>query len=121
MDKKVTTRKTGRKTGSTKIWLARSTETPEVLWIRGRTKPEAKKHLRHFLRSREYWEGEPDTETATTIFKSYSPFLSDCPGIRVDDTRGDVLMSLSEPALDWIDREEDGNNKSSEEKEKSTS
>ena len=115
MDKKVTT----RKTGSTKILSTSSTEKPEILLIRWRTKPEVKKHLRHFLRSREYWEGEPDTETATTIFKSYSPFLSDCPGIRVDDTRGDVLMSLSEPALDWIDR--DGDNKSSEEKEESTS
>lgn len=87
---------------STKLWLARSGESPEVIWIRGRTRPEVKKYLRHFLRSEEYWEGNPNIDLATEIFKSYAPNLFDCPGLRVDDSRGDVMFSLTDPSRDWI-------------------
>ena len=94
------------KTGSTKVWLAKSKDSPEIFWVRGRTRAEVKKHLRHFLKSTEYWDGEPDPITITEIFKSYSENLKDCPGIRIDDSRGDVMYSLIDPSRDWIDRED---------------
>ena len=94
-----------RRTGSTKIWKASSPNSPEIFWVRGRTKAEVKKHLRHFFRSDSYWEGEPEEDLATDIFKSYSESLLDCPGFRVDDSRGDVLYSLTDPSEDWIDIE----------------
>lgn len=100
MDKKV-------KTSSTKIWKAVSPDSPEVFWVRGRTRAEVKKHLRHFFRSDSYWEGEPQEDLATDIFKSYSEGLCDCPGLRIDDSRGDVLYSLTDPSKDWIDGVED--------------
>ena len=104
MDKKVET-KAKRKTGSTKIWKVTSPDSPEIFWVRGRTRAEVKKHLRHFFRSDSYWEGEPQEDLAHDIFKSYceSGSLIDCPGFRVDDTRGDVLYSLTDPSKDWID------------------
>ena len=86
---------------SPKLWRARSKDNPEEFWIRGRTKPEVKKILRKFLKSPEYWEGEPDLEIATEIFKSYCSDICDCPGIRVDDSRGDVLLSLVNSSNDW--------------------
>lgn len=99
MDKKVK-----RKTGSTKIWKVTSPDSPEIFWVRGRTRAEVKKHLRHFFRSDSYWEGELQEDLARDIFKSYSEGLCDCPGLRVDDTRGDVMYSLTDPSKDWIDR-----------------
>jgi hypothetical protein len=118
-EKKVT--RATRKTGSTKIWKVTSPDSPEIFWVRGRTRAEVKKHLRHFFRSDSYWEGEPQEDLVHDIFKSYceSGSLIDCPGFRVDDSRGDVLYSLTDPSKDWIDRIEDGTRKSSEEKEKS--
>ena len=118
-EKKVT--RATRKTGSTKIWKVTSPDSPEIFWVRGRTRAEVKKHLRHFFRSDSYWEGEPQEDLAHDIFKSYceNGSLIDCPGFRVDDTRGDVLYSLTDPSKDWIDRIEDGTRKSSGEKEKS--
>lgn len=95
--------KSKAKTGSVKLWKAISPDLPEVLWVRGKTRPEVKRHLRFFLRSKEYWEGEPQEILAREIFKSYSENLKDCPGIRIDDTRGDVLLSLTDPSKDWID------------------
>ena len=102
MDKKVK-----RKTGSTKIWKVTSPDSPEIFWVRGRTRAEVKKHLRHFFRSDSYWEGEPQEDLARDVFKSYCEegSLIDCPGLRVDDTRGDILYSLTDPAQDWIDRD----------------
>lgn len=99
MDKKV-------KTGSTKIWKVTSPDSPEIFWVRGRTRAEVKKHLRHFFRSNSYWEGELQEDLARDIFKSYceNGNLIDCPGLRVDDTRGDVMYSLTDPSKDWIDR-----------------
>ena len=90
------------KTGPTKLWRALSKDSPEVIWIRARTKPEVKKLLRGYLRSTEYWEGEPAEEVVKEIFDSYSADLKDCPGLRVDDTRGDVMISLTDPSADWI-------------------
>ena len=92
-----------RKTGSTKIWKVTSPESAEIFWVRGRTRAEVKKHLRHFFRSSDYWEGEPQEDLAHDIFKSYSENLTDCPGLRIDDTRGDVLYSLTDPSRDLID------------------
>jgi hypothetical protein len=107
MEKKVKTetKRTSRKTGSTKIWKVTSPDFPEIFWVRGRTRAEVKKHLRHFFRSDSYWEGEPQEDLATDIFKSYceNGDLIDCPGIRVDDSRGDVMYSLTDPSRDWID------------------
>ena len=113
MDKKV-------KTGSTKIWKAVSPDSPEVFWVRGRTRAEVKKHLRHFFRSDSYWEGESQEDLATDIFKSYSESgeLIDCPGLRVDDSRGDVLYSLTDPSKDWIDRDDNTGERGKEEEEK---
>ena len=112
-DRKTTT----RKTGSTKIWKVTSPDSPEVFWVRGRTRAEVKKHLRHFFRSDSYWEGESQEDLAHDIFKSYceSGNLIDCPGFRVDDSRGDVLYSLTDPSKDWID-DKIGNTKKKEEK-----
>ena len=95
------------KTGSTKIWKATSTDSLEIFWVRGRTRAEVKKHLRHFFRSDSYWEGEIQEDLAHDIFKSYCEGgnLIDCPGLRVDDSRGDVLYSLTDPSKDWIDTE----------------
>ena len=98
--------RTTRKTGSTKIWKATSPDSPEIFWVRGRTKAEVKKHLRHFFRSTSYWEGEPAEDLAREVFKSYSDNLLDCPGLRIDDSRGDVMYSLTDPSRDWIDRED---------------
>ena len=108
--------RTSCKTGSTKLWKAVSHDSPEIFWVRGRTKAEVKKHLRHFFRSESYWEGEPDPILSTEIFKSYGSNLSDCPGRRVDDTRGDVLYSLTDASRDWIDRNASEGDKKKEEK-----
>jgi hypothetical protein len=110
--------KTKRRTGSTKIWKVCSSDSPEIFWVRGRTRAEVKKHLRHFFRSDSYWEGEPQEDLARDIFKSYceSGNLIDCPGLRVDDTRGDVLYSLTDPSKDWIDRDVSEGDKKKEEK-----
>ena len=118
MDKKVET-KAKRKTGSTKIWKVTSPDSPEIFWVRGRTRAEVKKHLRHFFRSDSYWEGEPQEDLAHDIFKSYceSGSLIDCPGFRVDDSRGDVLYSLTDPSKDWIDRDASEGNKKKEEED----
>ena len=115
MDKKI---KPTRRTGSTKIWKVTSTDSPEIFWVRGRTKAEVKKHLRHFFRSASYWEGEPQEDLARDVFKSYceSGSLIDCPGLRVDDSRGDVLYSLTDPSKDWIDNV-DSSNRSKKKKE----
>ena len=110
--------RTTRKTGSTKIWKVTSPDSPEIFWVRGRTRAEVKKHLRHFFRSDSYWEGEPQEDLAHDIFKSYceSGSLIDCPGFRVDDSRGDVLYSLTDPSKDWIDRDVSERDKKKEEK-----
>ena len=124
MDKKIkrtdssSTTKAKRKTGSTKIWKVISPDSPEIFWVRGRTRAEVKKHLRHFFRSDSYWEGESQEDLATDIFKSYSEGLCDCPGLRVDDSRGDVLYSLTDPSKDWIDRDDNIRERSKEEEEK---
>lgn len=119
MEKKVKTetKRTPRKTGSTKIWKVTSPDSPEIFWVRGRTRAEVKKHLRHFFRSDSYWEGEPQEDLAHDIFKSYceSGSLVDCPGFRVDDSRGDVLYSLTDPSKDWIDRDVSERDKKKEE------
>jgi hypothetical protein len=107
------------KTGSTRIWKATSTDSPEIFWVRGRTRAEVKKHLRHFFRSTSYWEGEPQEDLARDVFKSYceSGSLIDCPGLRIDDSRGDVMYSLTDPSRDWIDNDiGNGNTKKKEEK-----
>ena len=110
--------KAKRRTGSTKIWKVTSPDSPEIFWVRGRTRAEVKKHLRHFFRSDSYWEGEPQEDLAHDIFKSYceNGSLIDCPGFRVDDTRGDVLYSLTDPSKDWIDRDASEGDKKKEEK-----
>ena len=110
--------KAKRRTGSTKIWKVCSSDSPEIFWVRGRTRAEVKKHLRHFFRSDSYWEGEPQEDLARDIFKSYceNGSLIDCPGFRVDDTRGDVLYSLTDPSKDWIDRDASDRDKKKEEK-----
>ena len=104
-EKKITEKSKRNKTGSTKIWKVTSPDSPEIFWVRGRTRAEVKKHLRHFFRSDSYWEGEPQEDLARDVFKSYceNGSLIDCPGLRVDDTRGDVLYSLTDPSKDWID------------------
>lgn len=84
-----------------KLWRAKSETLPEIIWIKARTKPECKKKLRAYLRSREYWEGEPDLSGASEIFKAYTD-LRDCPGLSLDETRGDVLVSLVDPGRDFI-------------------
>lgn len=70
-------------------------------WVHARTKPEAKKILRFYLRSPEYWGGEPNLEFSTELFKSYVSY-KDIPGIQIDDTRGDIIVELTDPSLDWI-------------------
>lgn len=102
-------RDTSRSKSSTKLWRVRSTEYAEIFWVRARTKPECKKILRKFLRSREYWEGDPQEEFVPEIFKAYTDY-KDCPGLRVDETRGDVMYNLVDPSRDWIDKSSEENN-----------
>lgn len=90
---------------SSKLWKAESKESSEVFWIRGKTKPEIKKKLRHYFGSEEFWDGKPIEELIGRVFKSYSSELIDCPGIFLDDSRGDVLVSLTDPSLDWFDND----------------
>jgi hypothetical protein len=84
-----------------KIWRVKSKDYPEVFYIKARTKPEAKKIFRAFLKSSNYWEGEPQLDFVSTIFKAYTDYI-DCPGIKADDTRGDLMMSLVHPETDFI-------------------
>jgi len=86
---------------SSKLWEVRSNKSEDVFWVHARTKPEAKKILRFYLRSPEYWGGEPNLEFSTELFKSYVSY-KDIPGIQIDDTRGDVIIELTDPSLDWI-------------------
>ena len=86
-----------------KLWKAVSEDSPEVFWIRGRTKAEVKKYLRWFFKSKSFWGEEPIQEKLVKeIFRSYTEKLIDCPGLRVDDSRGDVMYSLTDPSRDWI-------------------
>ena len=84
-----------------KLWRVRSKVFEEIFWIKGRTKPEAKKILRKYLHSSEYWGGEPQPDCVSEIFKAYDDY-KDCPGIKVDDSRGDLMVSLVNPAKDFI-------------------
>lgn len=84
-----------------KLWRIRSKDFEEVFWIRAKTKPEAKKILRKYLHSTDYWGNEAQTEYASEIFKSYDDIM-DCPGIKVDETRGDLMTSLVNSATDFI-------------------
>lgn len=89
---------------SNKLWKAESEGCSTVFWIRGKTKPEIKKRLRRYFGSEEYWEKEPPNENLVRmVFRAYSKNLVDCPGIFLDDTRGDVLPSLTDPSLDWFE------------------
>jgi len=86
---------------SSKLWEVKSDSIEDIFWVHARTKPEAKKILRYYFRSKEYWGGEPNLELATTFFKSYTSY-KDIPGLQVDDTRGDVIVELTDPSQDWI-------------------
>ena len=90
------------KNQSSKLWEVSSSACEDKFWVRAKTKPEAKKILKEFLKSPSYWQNyEIDYEFAMKLYKVYTDYI-EVPGVWLDDTRGDVILDLTNPGNDFI-------------------
>lgn len=99
------------KNQSSKLWEVSSPSLSEKFFIRGKTQSEARKVFKEFLKSSSYWEQEKvDYMFAMNIFKNYTNYR-EIPGMWLDDTRGDVILELTNPGSDFIWNEKPLKNK----------